>query len=474
MKPRRIVSILSFPFLAAIIGVANFSHKEAVRTVKVEAADYYASITDSMEGSTLLSELKKIINTSSVSVSYDWSRYEQADEDQSNKSNVRLIYSRISMPKSQKDRGANEYCWNREHTFPQSKISADKAKNDNHIIFASEKTVNGKRGSIPMGVVTTGTVVKDFNGNATTCLIGGGHFDPHNVSRGIVARSTMYAAAMYGFDPLDNFESFKTLLEWHFEYQPDEDDMRRNEVVYKNQKNRNPFVDHPEYACRIWGKKNTDTQQICSSYSKGVTMSKTSVQFEVNSTTTISAKSSNSSTITWTNSNPNVVSLSASTSSSSQDITLSALAVGTATLTATATVDGEEYSATCSVTVKEKAKLSSITLSGTHPTKFKVNDSFTYSGLIVTAKYTSGASKQVTGYTVSSPDMSVIGDQNVIVSYTEESITKQATYKINIYKPDTPKSSGGCGGNIVTTSVILSSLSILGIGLLLIKRKFIK
>lgn len=49
-----------------------------------EAADYYASITDSMSGSTLLSSLKSIINNNSVSVSYDWSRYEAADEDPNN------------------------------------------------------------------------------------------------------------------------------------------------------------------------------------------------------------------------------------------------------------------------------------------------------------------------------------------------------------------------------------------------------
>lgn len=228
-----------------------------------DPAKYYDSIDDSLTGTALLNALKKIINNSSVSVSYNWSRYEQADEDPDNKSNVLLIYSRLSMSKSQHDSGSDAYCWNREHTFPQSKMSTEQSKNDNHIIYASEKKVNKDRGNLKMGVVNSGTVVKDFNGVATTCLIGGGHFDPHNRARGIVARTTMYAAAMYGFDPTDNFESIKTMLEWHTEYEVDSFDEKRNDVVYKNQKNRNPFVDHPEYGCKIWGNTNADTKAIC-------------------------------------------------------------------------------------------------------------------------------------------------------------------------------------------------------------------
>ena len=41
-------------------------------------------------------------------------------------------------------------------------------------------------------------------------------------------------------------------------------------------------------------------------------------------------------------------------------------------------------------------------------------------------------------------------------------------------KPAPAPSSGGCGGNVSTTSIVLSTLSILGVGLLLIKRKFSK
>ena len=222
---------------------------------------YYSSISKSLTGNSLLAALKKLINNSSVKVSYDWDRYEQADEDQSNKSNVILIYARNSVPKTAHVSGTTG--WNREHTFPQSKMDVAQSKSDNHIIFASDNKVNGARGNLKMGVVNSGTTVNDYNGNSTTCKKSGSLFDPHNRARGIVARSTMYAAAMYGFDPEDNFESLETLLNWHTEYEVDSFDTKRNDVVYGNQKNRNPFVDHPEFGCKIWGDTNDATRAIC-------------------------------------------------------------------------------------------------------------------------------------------------------------------------------------------------------------------
>lgn len=224
---------------------------------------YYSSIAKSLTGTALLSALNGLINNDGVSVSYDWSRYEAADEDPNNSSNVLLIYSRLSMSKSQHDPGSAGYYWNREHTFPQSKMGNSKSKNDNHIIYASEKKVNAARGNLKMGVVEGGTVVSDYNNVPTTCRIENSLFDPHNQARGIVARTTMYAAAMYGFDPEENFESIETMLDWHINFPVDSFDINRNNVVYGNQHNRNPFVDHPEMGCKIWGNTSDKTRQLC-------------------------------------------------------------------------------------------------------------------------------------------------------------------------------------------------------------------
>lgn len=43
------------------------------------------------------------------------------------------------------------------------------------------------------------------------------------------------------------------LLEWHKEDPVDDKERRRNEIIYSDyQHNRNPFIDHPEWASAIW------------------------------------------------------------------------------------------------------------------------------------------------------------------------------------------------------------------------------
>jgi hypothetical protein len=39
-----------------------------------------------------------------------------------------------------------------------------------------------------------------------------------------------------------------TLLQWHAQNPPDADEVARNNVIQSFQGNRNPFVDHPEWA----------------------------------------------------------------------------------------------------------------------------------------------------------------------------------------------------------------------------------
>ena len=43
------------------------------------------------------------------------------------------------------------------------------------------------------------------------------------------------------------------LLDWHAADPVDADEMRRNDVVFQAQGNRNPFVDHPEWVDLLWG-----------------------------------------------------------------------------------------------------------------------------------------------------------------------------------------------------------------------------
>ena len=226
-----------------------------------EQIDAYYSSISSQTGTSLLSALHTLINSSNVLTSYDWSRYEKADEDPFNSKNVIMIYARTSVKKTAHVSGT--VGWNREHTFPQSKLSDEKAEHDNHIVYASDYAINSARSNYKLGVVSGGSTLTDSYGNPTTCKLQGGVFDPNSVARGIVARSTMYAAAMYGYDPADNFESLATMLKWNLENPVTNFDKSRNNKVHELQRNRNPFVDHPEYACKIWGGTNSSTKSAC-------------------------------------------------------------------------------------------------------------------------------------------------------------------------------------------------------------------
>ena len=48
-------------------------------------------------------------------------------------------------------------------------------------------------------------------------------------------------------------ESWKLLRKWNAEDPVSQDEITRNNEAYTIQGNRNPFIDHPTYADRIWG-----------------------------------------------------------------------------------------------------------------------------------------------------------------------------------------------------------------------------
>ena len=62
-----------------------------------------------------------------------------------------------------------------------------------------------------------------------------------------------------------------------------------------------------------------------------------------------------------------------------------------------------------------------------------------------------------------------IGDCEIVVKTSDNKFSAKCVIHVN-----NGSAPSGCGGNVVATSVILSSLSLLGVGILLIKRKFTK
>ena len=88
------------------------------------------------------------------------------------------------------------------------------------------------------------------------------------------------------------------------------------------------------------------------------------------------------------------------------------------------------------VTVNEQkvvVALVSIELSGNYLKSFRLNETFNYEGLVVTAYYSNNSHKEVTGYTVTPPDLTTSGNKDVIVTYTEDGVSVNTKYTVEVY-----------------------------------------
>ena len=156
-----------------------------------------------------------------------------------------------------------------------------------------------------------------------------------------------------------------------------------------------------------------------------ITLNKNNVTLEMGASDSLSAtvfpSNATIKLVSWSSSNSSVVEVS-----DTGEIT--AKSPGNATISCTA-LDGSGVTATCSVTVNEPVTLTSISLSGEHPTEFYVGDQFSLDGLIVTANYSDNTHADVTDdVEITGYDMSVQGTQIVTVEYGD----KTATYSIQV------------------------------------------
>jgi serine protease len=242
---------------------------ETLITFPTNAPNYYQLISPSATGQSLKTALKTLISTS-ISVSYDWSRFESADESLTEPNKVITIYPRKNYAKSAHVSGNSAATWNREHTYPNSKVSGN-ADNDNHHIFADDWKTNNERGNLRFGDVANieGNRVKDSSNLGTDNFKGslGGEtfFEPTDVAKGEVARATLYLNTLYGYALNGNFQTDELAVLWALQFPPTNRDMQRNNRVYTNQKNRNPYVDRTDWICAVYGQTSTATQQACAS-----------------------------------------------------------------------------------------------------------------------------------------------------------------------------------------------------------------
>ena len=160
-------------------------------------------------------------------------------------------------------------CFNREHSWPQSWFSnAATPTTDLHHIFPTDGFVNYQRSNFPFGEVSNATWTSQNGSKLGPCKSSLGYtgkvFEPIDEYKGDFARAIMYMSVRYygedsdwGSSGMTNKSDIKPwaitmLLNWSDNDPVSQKEIDRNEVVYGIQGNRNPFIDHPEYAHLIW------------------------------------------------------------------------------------------------------------------------------------------------------------------------------------------------------------------------------
>lgn len=244
-----------------------------------EPANYYKSC-EGLTGKNLLVKLCDVVGNHTV-VSYNglWDLYETTDL----RSNGTIwdMYSTKEYRFGKDQCGSYSVvgsCYNREHSFPKSWFNdASPMVSDAFHIYPTDGKVNGQRSNYPYGECANGTTLPASGGiralgrlgSSTFSGYSGTVFEPDDEYKGDFARTYFYMAAAYNGkiaswdSPMlagNNYPAYTTwavnlLLKWHRQDPVSDKEINRNNAVYAAQKNRNPFIDHPELAEYIWGNK---------------------------------------------------------------------------------------------------------------------------------------------------------------------------------------------------------------------------
>ena len=247
---------------------------------------YYNNATDKT-GTELKSALHNIIKGHNV-VSYDGLLDAYAYTDCDSNGKIWDIYSnyRWNLNKSCGNYDGEGDCWNREHTWPQSWFKQKSGpKSDLFHVMPTDGYVNGRRSNFPYGEVnnpdyTSGNGSK--LGPCSTTGYSGTVFEPVDEYKGDIARNYFYMSVRYytedsgwGSSGMTNKSvildwAMDMLLRWHDADPVSQKEIDRNNAVYGYQGNRNPFIDHPEYARMIWDPNYVPANQYDITYASNI------------------------------------------------------------------------------------------------------------------------------------------------------------------------------------------------------------
>ena len=223
----------------------------------------YYNATENKTEDALKAALKSIVSTGYVSIGYNSARDKIFMEFDNQKVNgqgatvntLECVYTGrktvgYTSRTDAQSTGDPTKNFNTEHTFPQGFFNQDEPmRSDIHHLFPTDGPANNSRGNYPFGIATT-----PYQNDATNFpshLGSNNLYEPRDIHKGRTARAMMYFVLRYS-DYANHFAPQENILRtWHNQFSPNAIDQKRNDDISTVQKNRNPFVDYPQFNERI-------------------------------------------------------------------------------------------------------------------------------------------------------------------------------------------------------------------------------
>jgi endonuclease I len=376
-----------------------------------------------------------------------------------------------------------EHVWPQSRGFKASSGAQGPAGTDLHHLLAGDSRNNQQgHSNYPWGdeslkkVGTSGTLIGNDVYNNTGYLWRVTNvnnqddyvYEPQDSDKGNIARAIFYMAARYNnwagvagaisaYEPFLHINNDKyasgtsigstdstpatmgvldLLLDWHQQDPVDEYEIKRNDLIYRNfQKNRNPFIDYPEWAEAVYGSEGKyaiPSSDTINGYNDDETTPVTSISLSPNSlnlfvnggTQTLTANvlptNATNKAINWSSSNTNVATVS-------QGV-VSPVGQGSTTITASA-ADGSGITSSISATVSSDPGLVVDTLTVSGVTSIvPYQSTYPIGTITVTANYTNLTSANVSANAIiGNPNTALLGQQTLGVSYEGQSTTYTVT-----------------------------------------------
>lgn len=355
----------------------------------------------------------------------------------------------------------------------------------------------------------------------TSLTIGDGKvFEPQDSDKGDIARAVFYVAARYndiaGDDNNINYENpnlrlvqdshntssycsskneigklgvISDLLQWNRLDPPDEFEIHRNNLLYRNfTNNRNPFIDFPEWAEAIWGTANNGN------YNPEITRTASASKDEINGGAYIDVDngyalinketkarvvSNNYYDVSWSISDSLVASINKNNSKTNEDIVITGLNQGSTTLNANVKIDeNKNINLVYSLNVykieppkpSEEILITSLSLNK-ESLNLKINETYQLEAIINPENASKfefywGSSNEDVASVNSEGLVTAKGNGKCIITLFDAKSSLVAECEINV-----SFIVAQCGGNISSTNIILFITALGGIILLLIKKK---